>query len=626
MDSDDDVQVFEGGDTEAETTELKVLELPLTAEASNTLNDEHEAPSTELDVSKADNSKVWASEVDEASSEAFGEHEPPSFSPKAGDIDEVQVDISGFYDTDHESLESKQTLDESEESEADPAGNSRGAEIGRRPRADAPQEEEPAVGDMRSGRRPRARSNSESRKSSDSNSKGNSKDNSVSDPEFTVEDMQKNRERIASTLTPLFHKPNFEYNSNARNTRNVYGAGPQAPGEFSYYGNSDEDVYARQCVLNTFGRQLPIAQTPIKQQIGVGAGHSGFPHGFVNTCTKFQDSGPEALSLYSGDVPNTQSNAPNQQEWKSTISTEKEDLPEESVPEQGKVVLLGDVILNPKTPEGPSSKTAENGKCGERPTLMEYERQQQEPTVEKTEVQGKCSENLNPLETPIEPTNAENMISGKCGENPIIFQKTSETTTEPITAITITQENVIPTPLVENQAMLAVRQQKERAQVQAELDRQIAYASEYQTEANNDQIIEVMDCQTAPSITVEAQIHQEQSQIEKEKQAKPPPKPVVRGLPGPDIPLSEPWKEFSSLFKEADKKALERNQALIEKRALEAKLKHERKLTRRKSVEDEPNIERKIINIKNKKGTKILQIEPTTPAISDGGDNDRKES
>ncbi|KAG5897989.1 hypothetical protein JTB14_007934 [Gonioctena quinquepunctata] len=33
-----------GGDTEAETTEPKVLELPLMAEASNTPNDEHEAP------------------------------------------------------------------------------------------------------------------------------------------------------------------------------------------------------------------------------------------------------------------------------------------------------------------------------------------------------------------------------------------------------------------------------------------------------------------------------------------------------------------------------------------------------------------------------------------------------
>ncbi|KAG5893993.1 hypothetical protein JTB14_004248 [Gonioctena quinquepunctata] len=582
-----------GGDTEAETTELKVLELPLTAEASNTLNDEHEAPSTELDVSKADDSKIWTSEVDEASSEAFGKHESPSFLPKADDIDEAQVDISGFYDIDHESLESKQTLDESEESEADPAGNSRGAEIGRRPRADAPQEEEPAVGDNRSGRRPRARSISESRKSSDFNSKGNSKDNSTSDPEFTVEDMQKNRERIASTLTPLFHRPSYEYNINARNTRNV--------------------------MVQICKPQPPIAQTPIKHQIGASTSYSGFPHSSENTCIKFQDSGPEALSLYSGDVSNTQSNAPNQQEWKSSTNMEKEDLPEEYVPEQGKIVLQADVLLNPKMPEGPYSKTAgentkvvnkgvpreldhsppsENGKCGERPTIIEYEQQQYKPTDEKTEIQGKCSENQNPLETPIEPTKTEKVISGKCGEKPTILQKTLEITTESI--MQEIQRNVPLIPSVENQAMLVVKQQKEKIQTQAEIDKLTAYVSEYQAETNKDQIIEAMDCQTVPyTIVVEAQVHQEQNHIEKGK--------------------TKPWKEFADLYMEADKKALERNRALIEKRAIEDELKHERKLPRRKSTEDgEPNIERTILNVQNKKGTKILQTQPMTPEISDG--------
>ncbi|KAG5878038.1 hypothetical protein JTB14_014217 [Gonioctena quinquepunctata] len=487
-----------GGDTEAETTELKVLELPLTAEASNTLTDEHEAPSTELDVSNADDSKAWASEVDEAPSESFGKHESPSFLPKAGDIDEAQVDISGFYDTDHESLESKQTLDESEESEADPAGNSRGAEIGRRPRADAPQEEEPAVGDNRSGRRPRARSISESRKSSDFNSKGNSKGNSTSDPEFTVEDMQENRERIASTVTPFFHRPGYEFNANARNTRKVYGADLQTPGEFPYYGNSDEEVYGRQYVHSTFYRQSPIAQIPIKHQIGACTSYSGFPHSSENTCIKFQDSGPEALSLYSGDVSNTQSNAPNQQEWKSSTNMEKEDLPEEYVPEQGKIVLQADVLLNPKMPEGPYSKTAgentkvvnkgvpreldhsppsENGKCGERPTIIEYEQQQYKPTDEKTEIQGKCSENQNPLETPIEPQRQKKCfwkVWRKANYSPKNIEITIESIMQEI------QRNVPPISPGESQAMLVVKQQKEKIQTQAEIDKLTAYVSEYQ--------------------------------------------------------------------------------------------------------------------------------------------------
>ncbi|KAG5873781.1 hypothetical protein JTB14_024097 [Gonioctena quinquepunctata] len=507
-----------GGDTEAETTEPKVLELPLTAEASNTLNDEHEAPSTELDVSNADDSKVWASEVDEAPSESFGKHESPSFLPKAGDIDEAQVDISGFYDTDHESLESKQTLDESEESEADPAGNSRGAEIGRRPRADAPQEEEPAVGDNRSGRRPRARSISESRKSSDFNSKGNSKGNSTSDPEFTAEDMQKNRERIASTVTPFFHRPGYEFNANARNTRKVDGADLQTP----------EGPYSK-----TAGENTKVVNKGVPRELD-------------------------------------------------------------------------------------HSPPSENGKCGERPTIIEYEQQQYKPTDEKTEIQGKCSENQNPLETPIEPTKTEKVISGKCGEKPTILQKTFGITTESI--IQEIQRNVPPITLGESQAMLVVKQQKEKIQTQAEIDKLTAYVSEYQAETNKDQIIEPMDCQTVPyTIIVEAQVHQEQNHIEEEKQVKPSPKPVVRGLPDSDIPLTEPWKEFVDLYMEADKKAIERNRALTEKRAREDELKRERKLSRRKSTENgEPNIERTILNVQNKKGTKILQTQPMTPEISDG--------
>ncbi|KAG5880005.1 hypothetical protein JTB14_018105 [Gonioctena quinquepunctata] len=121
-------------DIKAEATELeptKAPELIVTAEPVNSPNEAYEAPSTELDVYEADSSKVWAAEVDEASDEAFGEHESPSFSPKAGNTEEVQVDISKTHDIDYESLESNQTLDGSEKSEANPAGNARGAEIGR---------------------------------------------------------------------------------------------------------------------------------------------------------------------------------------------------------------------------------------------------------------------------------------------------------------------------------------------------------------------------------------------------------------------------------------------------------------------------------------------------------------
>ncbi|KAG5862892.1 hypothetical protein JTB14_022367 [Gonioctena quinquepunctata] len=145
--------------------------------------------------------------------------------------------------------------------------------------------------------------------------------------------------------------------------------------------------------------------------------------------------------------------------------------------------------MNPKAPEGPSSEIAG------------VEQQQQGLTTGEIQVHGKCSENPNLLETPSELSKTENKTFGKCGENPIVFQKPLETAKELITQET--QGNVLSTPLAGNQMMLAVRQQKERAQAQAELDRQIAYVSEYQAEANNDQIIEAMDYQTTPCIVAE---------------------------------------------------------------------------------------------------------------------------
>ncbi|KAG5862819.1 hypothetical protein JTB14_018758 [Gonioctena quinquepunctata] len=159
-------------------------------------------------------------------------------------------------------------------------------------------------------------------------------------------------------------------------------------------------------------------------------------------------------------------------------------------------------------------------------------------------------------------------------------------------------------------------------------DKQKEYISDYQKEADNNQIKEAMDCQTTPCIAEGvAQVYQEQTErsreenhMEKEEQTKPSPKPIVRGLPGSDIPLPGPLKELSNMFKEAKQNLLEMNQALIEQRAIEAKLKNKRKLPRRKSMDDKEPIEREIINIKttNKKGTVILQAEPTTPEMSEG--------
>ncbi|KAG5897988.1 hypothetical protein JTB14_007933 [Gonioctena quinquepunctata] len=282
---------------------------------------------------------------------------------------------------DHESPKSKQISDESEESEADPAGNSRGAEIGRRPGRCSARRGTGWGYSIGSEAEPDQIQNQESLLT-------------------LTQRYAKNRERIAPTLTPFFHLPLSI--TAMPEIPEIYMVQFRKPQVSSLTTEIKSRNICRQCFPYTFGHS-PIAQTPIKQQIGDGTSHSSFPHSFVNTCTKFQDSGPEALSLYSGNVSNTQSNAPNQQEWKSSINMEKEDLPEESVPEQGKVVLLGDVLLNPKTPEGLSRKTAgennkntnkdvpkevdqppppENGKCGERPTLMEYERQQQDPIVE----------------------------------------------------------------------------------------------------------------------------------------------------------------------------------------------------------------------------------------------------
>ncbi|KAG5859600.1 hypothetical protein JTB14_000781 [Gonioctena quinquepunctata] len=515
-------------DIKAEATELELTKAPeliVTVEPVNTPNEAHEAPSTKLDVLKADSSKEWASEVDEASDEAFGKHESPSFAPKAGNTEEVQVDISKTHDIDYESLESKQTIDGSEKSEADPAGNSRGAKIGRRPRADSPQEEESAVGDTQSDRMPRVRLCSESRKPSDNSFRGNG----ASDSEFTVENMQKAREIVKPTITPHINEPIITPHTNEPNIL---------------------DPYWLENISNIAQDNLVFFDIPENNQKIISASP--------------QMPGMETKYKYG-----------------------ERNFSEKSAPEHGKVVLQGNILLNPKAPEGPSSEIAE---------------------------------------TPSEPSEAENKIFGKCGENPITFQKPLEATKE-----LITQGNVLPTPPAGNQMMLAVRQQKERAQVKAELDRQTAYVSEYQTEANNDQITEAMDYQTTPCVVAKvAQVCQEQktekyrekNQIEKEEQTKPSPKPIVRRLPGDDIPLPGPFKELTNLYKEAQRSAFERNQALIEQRAIEAKLKNKRKLPRRKSMEDkEPNIEREIRNIKttNKKGTVILQAGPTTPEMQEGG-------
>ncbi|KAG5880004.1 hypothetical protein JTB14_018104 [Gonioctena quinquepunctata] len=498
---------------------------------------------------------------------------------------------------------------------------------------------------------------SESRKPSDNNSQGNS----FSDPEHYVSHIKKVRKAIKPTITPPINEPtpdpfwiadrrhriqpDYEFLSNTVNTRRAYNISPQTPGESPYHEHLVEDSYARQFDPHTFGCHHRIGQTPIFPSIGINnKNHVGVPHSFGNTCTNFHDSGPEAISQYSGDDSNTQSNAPNQQGWKSIISTEKENFPEESAPEQGKVVLQANVLLNPEAPEGPSSEIAgentkvtnegvleesdqspppKNGKCGESQIQTGVEQQQQGLTTEKTQVHGKCSKNPILLETPSELSETENKISGKCGENPIIFQKPLQTAKE-----SITQGNVLPTPLVGNQMMLTVRQQKERAQAQAELDKQIAYVSEYQAEANNDQIIEAMDCQTTPHIVVEvAQIHQDQTEKPREgnkignnEQNKPPLKSITRRLRDSDTPLPESWNEITNMIKEEKQNQDIRNEQLLEKRALEAKLKHERKLPRRKSMDENISIiERDAINIKTTNGTVILRAGPTPPGIYDGG-------
>ncbi|KAG5897987.1 hypothetical protein JTB14_007932 [Gonioctena quinquepunctata] len=144
--------------------------------------------------------------------------------------------------------------------------------------------------------------------------------------------------------------------------------------------------------------------------------------------------------------------------------------------------------------------------------------------------------------------------------------------------------------------MLAVRQQKQRAQAQAELDRQIAFVSEYQVETDKDQIIEVMDCQTTFNTVVEvAQIHQDQmekhnegNKIGKNEQNTSPLKP--RRLRNSDTPLPESWNELINIIKEEKQKQRIRDEQRTEKRALEAKLKHGKKLTSRKSRDENISI------------------------------------